>query len=101
MKHHTRIYDIDGTLVEYGSDPDNNVYVLNIKHEVVSELKKQYESGDHIIIWTSRREEFRSITEEHLKLLEIPYHILLMDKNFKITVYDDKAVQLDYKQIKG
>ncbi len=100
MKHHTRIYDIDGTLVEDGTDPDKGIFVLKVKSEIVNELRKQYETGVHIIIWTSRREEFRAITEEHLKLLEIPYHILFMDKNFQITVYDDKPVQLNYEQIK-
>ena len=96
-----RVWDIDGVLVKYTMSDDSGTYdpcgepVL----EEIAKLNKQYEDGDHIVIWTARGEVARAITESHLKSLGINYHILFMNKNGNIVVNDDSEVDMKFNHL--
>jgi uncharacterized HAD superfamily protein len=93
--------DIDGTLTEndedfinimksFDSDSDYHEYYKNLKPDILA-IKKVISmslGGNIIVLWTSRPEKDREITEEWLKKYEIPYCNLVMDK-LRVDLYID------------
>jgi len=82
--------DIDGTLcnnVEWwrGVKPTPNNFVIQ-------QVNKLYDSGNFVIIHTSRRREDEWITKEWLAENKVKYHILVLDKLSADFYIDDKAV---------
>lgn len=76
--------DIDGTLTFQSRDRSLADFIkmthpLNALPGVVNKLTKWYNNKVKIIITTARPEILRNFTENELKRLQIPYHLLLMD----------------------
>ena len=86
-----RIYDIDGVLVKWRKDGVFEVETPPCQ-DTIDQLNAQYDSGDWIVIWTARGEWNREATEKYLISLGIKFHVLFMDKNAYIEVYDDNQV---------
>jgi hypothetical protein len=82
--------DLDGVLVEnlefwkgfIGKPIQKNIDIVN----------QLYDGGDVIIIYTSRREVDRDITEFTLKKYKVKYHCLVMEKLPADIYLDDKAL---------
>lgn len=93
-----QIYDIDGVLLKWRED-----FVFEICtppcEDTIAQLKAQYEAGDWVVLWTARAEWQREMTEEHLIDLGVKFHLLCMDKNTHIDVYDDSQVVFNVHQM--
>ena len=90
-----RIWDIDGTLIEFRTDYDWMNNDKPVQH-MIDKLIEQYNNGDWIVLYTARREVIRTQTEELLKALEIPYHLLCMSKSHIIEIYDDADLDINH-----
>ena len=78
--------DIDGVLTTSGNGLDYENKVPNLKN-----IEKLKDIDAVRVLWTSRRETDRPVTEAWLARHGVVYHSLLMEKpNFRIF-YDDKA----------
>lgn len=86
---HTWVLDIDGTIVKH------NGYLLDGKDTLLPKAKDFLESipqGDMVIFLTSRKEEYRQLTENFLKENGIRYDLLITGAPYgeRILVNDDK-----------
>lgn len=80
-------WDLDGTLAK-----DNRLSKKVNKN--VETLKKQYFSGNVIIIWTARLWNQAPKVVAFLEKYQIPYHGLKMNKGGADRYYDDKAIKV-------
>jgi hypothetical protein len=54
-------------------------------------LRKAEKQGWTIVIWTGRSEYYRGTTEDWLHEHHVPYHLLIMSKNYYTMLWDDRA----------
>ena len=88
-------FDIDGTLTVETNGFGNFIYSRRTPNlTMIDNVNKLYNKGHMIILWTSRFEEDRKVTEEWLKKHNIKYHKLVMDKMYYDYLIDDKAITL-------
>ena len=75
------LIDIDGTVSEHITKEHSYKYkdarVLNGAVEFVNEL---YDEGYYIIFFTTRKKEYKNVTEEWLKKNGFKYYSLIMNK---------------------
>ena len=86
--------DIDGTLTEDDTNPENWFRYADMKpiRENIAKINDLYMKGEKIILYTSRYEEDREVTVSWLKINGVKYHRLIMDK-FRADIYVDSASQ--------
>ena len=66
--------------------------INNRVKELINELKDR---GFHIILWTSRIEEEREVTEKYLNDRGVLFDELIMDKPRALLYVDDRAFRFD------
>lgn len=76
-------FDFDGTLYKSPQEKD-----------IQATLKKSYDDGYCIIIYTSRPRSDRDFVLEEINKMELEYHALITDKIFYDQLYDDKAINM-------
>lgn len=83
--------DLDGTLTNgekfWEQEPTPNVVA-------VESLRRLYQSGNIIIVWTARQWEYAPETVGWLIKNRVPFHGLYMAKGGSDCYIDDKNVQL-------
>lgn len=81
--------DLDGTLTTGGpfwhGEPQPNM-------EMIELVRKLYQSGNHIIIWTARAWEYANETVAWLIKHKVPFHGVYMQKGGCDLYIDDKAM---------
>lgn len=89
----TFIIDIDGCILKRSKEVYENAKLsptaLPGSREKIIEWERQ---GHMIILLTSRRESFRSVTQRQLEIWRIPYDLLIMGANQgeRILINDKK-----------
>ena len=97
--HETKGYligvDLDGVLAwkEGGCWSAEDALNCEPIQENIDLLYKLIHAGHHIILYTARKEWWKSATEKWLKDNEIPYHALVMNKLPVDYLWDDRAAQ--------
>jgi len=86
-------YDIDGVLTIETDGHDYSKRTLN--EEISNEIEKRYKDN-YIVLYTSRFESDRNVTEKWLKDNKVKYHSLIMNKLPYKSLLDDKA--FNYKR---
>ena len=91
-KHSLVSVDLDGTLTvgEWWGKGDPEP-----RKDIISLVNKMYLDGHHIIIFTARKEEWRSQTVEWLSRNSVWYHALNMGKMGADIYIDDKSIRPD------
>lgn len=90
----TWVFDLDGTIMKHnGYKLDGIDTMLEGAKEYIDDIPKE----DKIVIFTSRKEEYREITLEFLKMNNIRYDIILFDMPMgeRIIVNDRKPSGVD------
>lgn len=90
----TWILDLDGTLVKHnGYKLDGADSLLDGARELLTRIKKE----DMIIIVTSRKNEYREITERFLRMNNIRYDHIIFEAPYgeRILVNDKKPSGID------
>lgn len=84
--------DIDGTLTEDDTNPENWFRYAEMKpiRETIAKINDLYMKGETIILFTARFEEDRQVTVNWMKINGVKYHRLIMDK-LRADVYVDSA----------
>lgn len=84
--------DIDGVLTK---DTDGHDYEVRCPNIAAIERLNSFDDEDtKIILWSSRRESDRDVTEKWLKAHGVTYHSLLLDKPPVSVIYDDAYADL-------
>jgi len=79
QKFRTYFIDIDGIIVKNGGEYLKPYWgTTEGINENIATINNLYDSGSQIILTTSRKEEYRKITEEQLKKYGVKYHQLIM-----------------------
>lgn len=88
-------YDIDGVLTNESDTKHNDLagtYIYRSPNLGVKEqIRKAYDSGWTITLYTGRREAQRRITEDWLHSHGFHYHFLFMDKPYYTYFVDDRS----------
>lgn len=90
----TWLFDLDGTLVKHnGYKLDGEDTFLDGAKEYIDAIPPE----DIIIILTSRKEEYRAVTEEFLRKHNVRYDYILFEMPFgeRIVVNDRKPSGID------
>ena len=78
--------DLDGTLMDKGKTISENIKKCNELYETKDTM---------VIIHTSRNETIRNKTIEYLKMNNIKYHLLVMDKLRADVYVDDRSIKFE------
>lgn len=90
----TVICDIDGVLAysvedyRYYSSARPNLVMRDV-------LRRLHERGDRVVLYTSRWEEDRQVTEEWLLKHGFPYDKIVFEKPLGEVYIDDKAMRIE------
>jgi trehalose-6-phosphatase len=84
-------FDLDGVLCDglpfWEGEPSP-------KQETIDKLRKLYEDGNIIIIWTARQWEYAPVTVGWLVAHCVPFHGIQMAKGGADYYIDDKAISI-------
>lgn len=84
--------DLDGTLTQEPCWTNEQCIRAKAREDVIWLINDLYRKGHIIIIWTARREVLRASTEYWLRVNEVFFHALNMNKLGASVYFDDKAV---------
>lgn len=91
------IVDMDGTLCRsywpHGTEQD--IPKLDPVPGSIAAIRLMKDKGYQIVIWTSRPESLRAVTEKWLSDHGVPYDELWMDKPSYLVFIDDRALNFD------
>jgi uncharacterized HAD superfamily protein len=84
--------DLDGTLTKECCWNEDDCLKATPRQDMIDYVNKLYLNGDHIVIWTARRESLRTATEYWLRANKVLYHAIDMHKIGCHIYIDDKAI---------
>ena len=95
MKLKTYCFDIDGTICSTNCEyKDAEPFI-----SVITYINKLYESGNEIIMFTSRGTKsginWYDFTKNQIDTWDLQYHKLIMDKPQADVFIDDRAINID------
>lgn len=83
------ICDLDGTLALFGDrNPYDRPFENDEPNTQVVNLVRLMAAYARIVITSGRKEKYRTVTQQWLKVHDIPYHLLLMRPNDRLDVKD-------------
>ena len=93
--------DLDGTLTKESCWSEEACINATPRQDMIDYVNKLYTGGDHIVIWTARREFLRVATEYWLRKNGVMYHAIDMSHKIGAHIYiDDKCVNsLNLKKV--
>lgn len=84
--------DLDGTLTKDPCWTKEQCLLAEPRKEIIKLVNKLYKDGNIIVIWTARREYLRPETEYWLRVNEVFFHALNMNKLGADAYIDDRAI---------
>lgn len=104
------VFDLDGIISHNGfTDIDtsdynfgdwNHIYqIVEADEEVIQIIRKLFNNGHIIRIWTARLTQHTEVTIEWLKNKSVPYHDIIFGKPYADYYIDDKCAVSKDKQI--
>ncbi len=92
-------YDIDGVCTEEGATVHDDLagtYIYRRPNlRTRDQMRRAYNQGWTVTLYTGRREAYRRITEDWLHSHGFHYHFLFMDKPYFNYVIDDRGRSLN------
>lgn len=79
--------DIDGTLTKEVVGHEYEKRTPN--YRMIKWVNNHYQSGDFIVLWSSRWETDRLVTKKWLKEYKVKYHTLILNKPKFDMIVDD------------
>jgi len=105
------VFDLDGIIScngftnidtsDYNFQDWHHIYqTVEANEKIIQIIRKLFNNGYIIRIWTARLTQYTEVTLEWLKNNAVPYHDIIFGKPYADYYIDDKCIMNKEKQIK-